>query len=117
MSIRALKLKTGEEVIADIEGVSKVGESEVLAETVVLGKPMSVHMIPSEEGIGLQLLPFALYAKNHGEIAISKDDVMFCVEVSTGIRNQYASMTGLPTIPDDSIIIPGEGSPSLKLST
>lgn len=112
MSIRAIKLKTGEEIIADIDGVSTVGEKEVLSDEIVLNKPMSIHMIPSEQGIGLQMLPWAIYAKSHKGIVISKEDVILCVETSTDVRNQYAEMTGLPVIPDDTII-----TPNIKLVT
>lgn len=115
MSIRALKLKTGEELVADVEDFS--------ADEILLNKPMSIHMIPSEQGIGLQMLPWAIYLKEH-KIRYPSSEVAFCEEPSTSVRNQYAEMTGLPTIPDDSIIIPEgivpegivpEGGPKLSL--
>ncbi len=115
MSIRALKLRTGEELIADVDGLSKVGDKEVLAEKITLTKPFSIHLVPQENGIGIQMIPFALYAKEH-KIDYPSTEVNFCIEPSTSIRNEYAQMTGMPVIPDDTIIIP-EGNPGLKLST
>lgn len=114
--IRAIKLKTGEELICDIEGVTKVGEKEVCGEEVIFNKPMTIHMIPSEEGIGLQLLPWAIYLKDH-VLEYPGSEVNFCKEPSTSVRNQYAQMTGLPIIPDNSIITETEDIPNLKLST
>jgi len=115
MSIRAIKLKTGEELVADIEGISTVGDKEVLAEKVTLDKPFSIHLVPQENGIGMQMIPWALYAKEHS-ITYPSSEICFCIEPSTSLRNEYASMVGLPTIPDDKIVIP-EGNPSIKLST
>jgi hypothetical protein len=112
--IRAIKLKTGEEMITSIEGINKVGEKETMEETLTFSKPFSIHLVPSGEGIGIQLLPWALYAKNHDSIPYPSSEVSLCVEPSTDIRNQYAQMTGLPTIPDDKIIVPG-GGPQLSL--
>ena len=116
MSIRAVKLKTGEEIIADIEGISKVGDKEVLAEQIVLDKPFSIHLVPQQEGIGIQMIPWALYAKENS-VPYPSSDINFCIEPSTSLRNEYASMVGLPTIPDDKIVIPEGGTPNLKLST
>jgi len=108
MSIRVIKIKTGEEIIADIDGISKVDDKETLAENIVLNKPMSIHMVPSEQGIGLQLFPWAIYTKNQ-KIDFEKKEVLFFVEPSTDIRNQYAQMVGLTVIPDDTIIVPSGG--------
>ena len=113
MSIKAVKLKTGEELITSVEGITKVGDKEVLEDKVVFDKPMTIHMIPSQEGIGLQMLPWGIYLKEH-KIEYLSSEVVFCEEPSTSVRNQYAEMTGLPTIPDDSIIVP-EGNPNIKL--
>jgi hypothetical protein len=110
MSIKALKLKTGEELIADVE----TKEGDLASEYTVLGKPFTIHIIPSEQGIGLQLLPWAIYLKEH-TLDYPTKDIIFCEDPSTGVRNQYAEMTGLPTVPDDTIIVP-EGVPNLKLS-
>lgn len=114
MSIRVIKLASGEEVISDITGITKVGEEETLKEKIVLRKPMSLHLIPSEQGIGIQLMPFAIFAKNQDEIPMKTEGIMFCIEPSTDIRNQYADMTGLPLIPDDKIIT--DVNPNIKLS-
>ena len=115
MSIKAFKLKTGEEIIADVDGLSKVEDKEVLSGTITMNKPMSMHMIPSEEGIGLQLLPWCIYLKDHC-VSYPSEEICFCEEPSTNIRNQYAEMTGLPTIPDDTIIVPDGGVPNIRLS-
>ena len=114
MSIRAIKLKTGEEIVADIDGVSKVGDKEVLSDVIILNKPMTIHMIPSEQGIGLQLMPWCIYLKEHC-VSYPSEEVCFCEEPSTGIRNQYAEMIGLPVIPDNTIIT-NEEVPNLKLN-
>jgi hypothetical protein len=108
MSIRVLKLKSGEEVIADLTGESEVGGKSVLQEELILGNPLSIHMMLQEDGIEIQLLPYAIYAKNHKNIVIKKENVMFCVEPSIRVRNQYAVMVGIPVIPDDTIIIPDD---------
>lgn len=102
MSIKAIKLITGEDIVADVDLQRD--------EEIVLTKPMSIHLMPSEEGIGLQMLPWAIYVKNHGNIVINHDKVIFCTDPSIDVRNRYAEMTGLPTIPDDSITIPNENS-------
>lgn len=112
MSIRVVKIRTGEEIITDIDGITKIDEKEILEENVVFNKPMSIHMIPSEQGIGLQLLPWPIYAKVH-IVNIKSEDVLFCVEPGTDVRNQYAEMIGLPVVPDDSIIL---GTSNIKLS-
>ena len=114
MSIKVLRLKTGEELIADVVGINTVDEKEVLEDTLTLGQPFSLHLIPTEEGIGIQLMPWAIYARDHKSIPFPSSEVAFCIEPSTGIRNQYAEMIGLPVVPDKSIITP-EGNPNIKL--
>ena len=110
MSIRVLKLSTGEEIISDIEGITKVGEKELLPEDIILSRPCSIHLVPTEQGFGVELLPWAIYAKDHKAIPLKNKNILFCIEPMASIRNQYAEIIGLPTIPDNSIISPNSGS-------
>ena len=76
--IRVIKLKTGEEVIADIDGISKVGDIEKVGDEISMNKPMSLHLIPQQEGLGISLIPWVLYAKDHSKIPYLGSEVVFC---------------------------------------
>ena len=47
--IRAIRLKTGEELITSIKGINKVGDTEKAGEEVIFDKPMSIHLVPQQE--------------------------------------------------------------------
>ena len=116
--IRIIKLVSGEELMASVSGVTEVDGKEVIEKSVILDKPIGFQMMPkSQEEMAIQWYPWGLYIKDVENIEIDKKDVMLCVEPQTNIRNMYAEMVGLPTIPDDSIIIPEGGVPNIKLST
>lgn len=116
MSIRILKLVTGEEIIADVTGVSTVDDKEIMEDKILISKAVGILFSPAEEGLKIQYYPWAAYLDNTVEIEMDSRNIMFPAVPPVSVRNQYAEMVGLPIIPDKSIIIP-ESTPNLKLST
>lgn len=116
MSIRILKLVSGEEIIADVSGVSTVDDKEVMEDKVLVSKAVGILFTPAEEGLKIQYYPWAMYLDNTVETELDSRNIMFPAIPPVKVRNQYAEMVGLPVIPDNSIIIP-ESTPNLKLST
>lgn len=82
------KLTTGEELISDTQ-VVKVDDMPVC----LLIKPCQVVTVPTEQGIGAQLIPWLFYAKEH-KIPISLDMILTQVEVNTEMYNKYNGMFG-----------------------
>jgi len=117
MSIRILKLISGEEIIADVSGVSTVDDKEVMEDTVLISKAVGILFTPAEEGLKIQYYPWAMYLDNTKELAMDKSNIMFPAIPPVSVRNQYAEMVGLPVIPDTSIIVPEGPTSNLKLST
>lgn len=119
MSIRILKLVSGEEIIADVTGVAKINGKEVLDKDLTVSKPIGIAFTPQDEGLGVQYYPWAVYLDASKDIVIEKRNIMFppC-EPPVQIRNQYAEMVGLPVIPDKTIITtPGGDISNIRLST
>jgi len=96
MSIKYLKLVTGEELVTNYKDD---GES-----TVTLNNPLGILMSQSEKGFNIQLVPYGSMAKDE-TIIVNHKNIVFTAEPETKLRNQYESITGkVITPPQPSII-------------
>lgn len=88
--IKILKLVTGEELLGDADEVANQ------LNQIKFVKPCIIQLVPSRsnpEQVGIALIPYASYAKDH-TIMIDKDSVVWEQEPVNEIRNQYNSIFG-----------------------
>lgn len=88
--IKILKLVTGEELIGDADEVANQ------LNQIKFAKPCVVQLVPSRsnaEQVGMALIPYASYTKDH-TIMVDKDAVVWEQEPVDEIRNQYNSIFG-----------------------
>lgn len=82
------KLVSGEEIISDSEVVNAEG-----VPVCVFKKPCLLISVPTEQGVGLQMIPWMMYAKDH-TVPIPADMIMTQVEVETDLYNKYNAAFG-----------------------
>jgi hypothetical protein len=88
--IKILKLVTGEEILGDIDPIANQ------LNQVKCSKPCTLQLVPSRnnpEQVGMALVPYAAYAKDH-TIMINNDSVIWEQEPVDELRNQYNSIFG-----------------------
>ena len=88
--IKILKLVTGEELLGDASEVANQ------LNQITLVKPCILQLVPSRsnpEQVGMALIPYATYAKDH-TIIIDKDCIVWEQEPVDEVRNQYNSVFG-----------------------
>lgn len=94
------KLTTGEEILSDT-AIQEVKGIHVC----VLIKPCQVITVPTEQGMGVQLIPWMFYAKSH-QVPIPLDMIMTQVEIETDLYNRYNATFGTGIqIPDQKIAL------------
>ena len=87
MTIKYLKLVTGEELVTEwIEDKHDSVE-------VKLKNPLGILMSQTEKGFNIQLVPYVSMAQNE-EIMVNYKNIVFTAEPETKLRNQYESITG-----------------------
>jgi hypothetical protein len=96
MTIRVIKLVTGEEVIGDIS-------SEAGNEKIQVRKPCAVMLVASKstpDNHSMALIPYAGYTKDH-EIEIFKKAIVWTAELEEDVYNQYNMIfgTGIQIVP------------------
>jgi hypothetical protein len=92
MSIKLLRLVTGDDVVADVE---RDGDSYVLK------KPH--RLVFAREGLGsMPLCPFAKTT----EYSIDSRNILFEAEPDDEIRNSYAAQTGSIVVANSNILTP-----------
>jgi hypothetical protein len=88
--IKILKLVTGEELLGDVDEVAnQLNQLKFV-------KPCILQLVPSRsnpEQVGMALIPYATYAKDH-TIMVDKDSVVWEQEPVDEVRNQYNSIFG-----------------------
>ena len=88
--IKILKLVTGEELLGDADEFANKQNQ------ITLVKPCILQLVPSRsnpEQVGMALIPYATYAKDH-TILIDKDSIVWEQEPVDEVRNQYNSIFG-----------------------
>lgn len=94
------KLTTGEEIISDTQVVSAHDTHVCL-----LKKPCQIIAVQSEHGMGIQMVPWMLYAKDH-TVPVPLDMIMTQVEVETDLYNKYNAAFGSGIqVPDSKIVL------------
>jgi hypothetical protein len=88
--IKILKLVTGEELLGDVDEIAnQLNQIKCL-------KPCILQLVPSRnnpEQLGMALVPYAAYVKDH-TIMIDKNSVVWEQEPVDEVRNQYNSIFG-----------------------
>lgn len=88
--IKILKLVTGEELLGDVDEIAnQLNQLKFV-------KPCILQLVPSRnnpEQVGMALIPYATYAKDH-TIMVDKDSVVWEQEPMDELRNQYNSIFG-----------------------
>lgn len=82
--IKAIKMITGEEVLAEVVSANEV--------TVRFKNPLMIVMQKGPNGAQLGFIPFMPYVK--GDYELSVKNVVFLVEVDDELRNQYNTIFG-----------------------
>lgn len=97
MLIKALKLVSGEEIVAEIaheeDGVIVIKNALVIA----------IQRNP-DGNLGIGFIPFAPYLPKDTSIEIKADKTTFCVEVDDQMKNQYNVIFGGIVAPPKNII-------------
>lgn len=98
MNIKALKLVTGEDIIAEIEEKDK--------DVLILKNPVQVSMVPSRTGSQptFGFIPFPL-TSNDKQIEISLSHIMFVCDTAEEFEAQYDSLFGSGLIKPSSKIM------------
>lgn len=96
MSIKVIKLVTGEEVIGDIQ--TDDGNDKIHVK-----KPCAVMLVSSKstpDQHSMALIPYAAYTRDH-EIQIYKKAIVWIAELEADVYNQYNRIfgTGVQIIP------------------
>lgn len=88
--IKIVKLVTGEEIIGDVDEIANQHNE------IKISKPCVIQLVPSRgnpEQIGMALLPYAAYTKDH-TILVKASCVVWTQEPVKELYNQYNSIFG-----------------------
>ena len=86
MSLKVLKLTSGEEIIGDIEHGTK--------DDIIIDTPAKLVMFPTEkDGIGMAIMVWLPYS-NDKKVSIKKQFIMTKVKPSDEIANEYNNRFG-----------------------
>jgi F0F1-type ATP synthase alpha subunit len=86
MTIKILKLFTGEELIGKI-----VGET---TDSITIDNPANIHMAPTQDSrMQLYLIPYAPYAEKD-QFTLTKQHVIMQYEPNVDLMNKYNHMFG-----------------------
>lgn len=85
------KLVSGEEIISDTQIVTAQKSDDIYI--CLLKKPYQIITVPTETGVGIQMIPWMSYAKDH-TVPMPLDMIMTQVEVDTDLYNSYNGQFG-----------------------
>lgn len=95
MSVKILKLLTGEEIIGEVESETK--------NFVTLKNPLAIMLRPSQEGFTFGFVPWCNLME--GSKQISFDKIVVMGEASDDVKNTYNSMFGGIVTPPKQLIV------------
>lgn len=97
MKVKALKLVSGEEIVAEV-----VAETET---TITLKNPLAIMLSRAQSGdLNVGFVPFAPYLGNEPTIELELDKLQFVNEVDDQMKNQYNSIFGGIVTPPKQLI-------------
>lgn len=97
MIVKALKLISGEEIVAEV-----VHED---AGEIVIKNPLAIMIQRQPDGnLGIGFVPFAPYLPKDTSIPVSTEKTTFCIEVDDQMKNQYNVIFGGIVAPPKNII-------------
>ena len=80
-----------------INGQDIMGEATDMGDSIVLRKPASIHLVPSQQGnqqsFGVALMPFTPYAE-FDKVTLRKDKIMIEFDATVELQNNYSKMFG-----------------------
>lgn len=100
MTVKAVKLVSGEELIGEV----------IFEETdhIVLKNVLAILIRQDQQGnLGVGFLPFAPYVGKNASFEFKKDKLTFAMEVDDQMRNQYNSIFGGIVTPPKTLILEG----------
>lgn len=98
MTVKALKLISGEEIVGEV-----VSESET---HIKLKNPLAIMLARTQTGdLNVGFIPFAPYLGKDLEIELKLENTQFCKEVDEQMKNQYNSIFGGIVTPPKQLII------------
>lgn len=89
MTIKIIKINSGEEIIGDVRSTSE-------PDTLTIDQPCVIQVVPSRQDPNqpmIALLPYAVYTKHH-RVSIKLKDVVWEEEPVDELYNQYSSAFG-----------------------
>ena len=89
MSLYIVRLITGEDLIGELE-ISKTKDLEHKYKLTNVG---IVQLVPTKDGVGVSLYPYAPYA-DQSEFIFKEDHVMTTYKPSVDLQNNYSRMFG-----------------------
>lgn len=101
MKVRYIKMKNGEEMIAEI--VSETIDDEYCQTAITVRNPVIAQVYADNNGTPkLQFLPWAGFSKQR-EIEIPSSDILFTSEVEDAVERAYTQAFSSVIIPDSGI--------------
>jgi hypothetical protein len=95
MSIKIMKLSTGEEIIADV-----ISQTE---DTITVQDTLAIMLKPANDGFTYGFIPWVPMVEGDKEISLAH--VVFLGDPAEDARNAYANMFGKIITPEKKIII------------
>jgi hypothetical protein len=95
MSIKIMKLSTGEEIIADVISQTK--------DTITVQDTLAIMLKPANDGFTYGFIPWVPMVEGDKEISLAH--VVFLGDPAEDARNAYANMFGKIITPEKKIII------------
>jgi len=90
MSIKIIKLVTGEELIGELVNVNPGSDGDFIYE---IKEVAIVQMVPTQTGLGLSLFPFAPYTEDRSHFFSTKH-IIITMDPGVELINNYNKMYG-----------------------
>ena len=105
MTIKAIKLVSGEELVAEVLHES-VDETTLEVKEITIQNPLAIMIQRAPTGdLNVLLIPFAPYLGRHPTITFPMNRIIFMVEVDEQMRNQYNTVFGGVVTPPKQLIV------------
>ena len=92
MKVIALKMITGEDVVARLESTKFVGEFRE-TDAYVIDKPFVLHVQHTPQGMAMGLAPWTLANPGMSSLTVPASSVLVMYDVDAGVEQQYLQQT------------------------
>lgn len=97
--VELIRLANGEEIIAEVIGISDIGEN------LIINEPFSLIAKEVEHQVRVGLGPWVAYKKEGAEVKLNKRAILFRTKVPDQLLKQYLSYVSPIVLPDNNLIV------------